>query len=174
MVIINHNGQSYEITNFEEFRKKLLLAIGFQVESEIIKEINRLGLVDTGAFKGSIDMSVDDEGLVITSNSPHGKYLEFGTPGTKKGVTDPFGERNRGPNPTRKMPMKKVGNEWKLIGGLDKWAQRHGFQTKDKQFLLAKYIQTHGLEPRAPFRRVLYNEAKMSNIINRAVKAASK
>lgn len=172
-MIITHNGQRYEITNWEEFRDKLLKAIGFQLEAAISEEINKLGIVDTGAFKASIRAEVVDGELIITSDAPHAEYLEYGTAGTKQGVSDPFGERNRGPNPGRKMPLRKVGDRFMLVESLESWARRHGFKP-DAYFALAKRIQEKGLQPYAPFRRVLYNEQKMARIISRAVAAAGR
>ena len=77
--IINVNGQSYEIENWEEFSEKLLTAIGFQVESEIVRQINELRLVDTGHFKQSFTSEVQGTELVITSSAPYAVYLEYGT-----------------------------------------------------------------------------------------------
>ena len=77
--IINHNGQRYEITNWEEFKKKLLTSIGLQVENGIIEQINKMRLVDTGHFKQSITSEVQNGELIITSLAPYAVYLEYGT-----------------------------------------------------------------------------------------------
>jgi len=78
-VILNYEGQDYEITNWESFQKKLLLAIGFQIESEITKQINDLRLVDTGNFKQSTHVAVKNGELLITNTAPYAQYLEYGT-----------------------------------------------------------------------------------------------
>jgi len=114
-MIINHAGKSYSIENWDEFVGTLLNAIGYQLEDEIVSKINELKLVDTGEFKRSISINVSGNELTISSDSPHSQFIEYGTAGTKKGVVDPFGERSRGANPSRKMPIKKQGSEWKLF-----------------------------------------------------------
>jgi len=78
-MIINHEGQSYEITNWDEFKEQVLHDIGIQVESEIVKNVNSMRLVDTGRFKGSITSGVTNGELVITSTVPYAVYLEYGT-----------------------------------------------------------------------------------------------
>ena len=170
---LNVNGVTYDIENWDEFRDQLLNSIGFQITSEIVKEIDQLNLVDTGSFKGSINSDIINGELLIWSDAPHAPFLEYGTAGTVKGVTDPFGESTRGPNPTRKMPLIKKGDSFELLPSLKKWADKHGFDDKSA-FLLARYIQKYGMEPKAPFRRVLYNENKMSRIIENSVRFASK
>ena len=172
-MIINHKGVNYEIVNWDNFSFKLLNAVGFQLESEIVQQINKERLVDTGEFKRSINHNVRGNSLLITSKVPYGVYLEYGTAGTKKGVIDPYGEFNQPPNPSRKMPLVKKGNKFELVESLSYWADRHGFDPK-KYWALAKHIQEYGLEPRAPFRKVMYNVGKMENIIEKAVRIASK
>ena len=171
-MIISHEGQDYEITNWEEFKHDLLTAIGFQVESAILEEVNRQGLVSKGTFKQSIQTYVEGDELIIMSDAPHAPFLEYGTAGTKQGVTDPFGESSRGPNLTRKMPLRKQGDHFSLIPDLRAWAQRKGVPEKN-WFALAKHIQMYGMQPFAPFRRVLYNQQKMAEIVSKAVRIAS-
>lgn len=171
-MIISHDGQDYDVTNWDEFKHDLLTAIGFQVESAILEEVNRQGLVSRGTFKQSIQTYVEGDELIIMSDAPHAPFLEYGTAGTRKGVTDPFGESSRGLNPSRKMPLRKTGDDFSLVTGLEAWAKQKGIPEKS-WFALAKHIQMYGMEAHAPFRKVLYNTQKMSQIINKAVKVAS-
>ena len=171
-MIIKVGGRSYFIENWDEFRDKFLEAVGVQVESAIIQEVNRLRIVDTGDFKTSIRSEVVNGELIISSDAPHAPYLEYGTVGTKKGVTDPFGDRSRGPDPGRKLPIQKKGDRWELVPSLKSWAKRHGL-SEENSMALAKYIQEHGMEPKAPFRTVLRNPEKMADIISKAAKVAS-
>jgi len=176
-MIINHEGQSYDITNWDEFKNEVLHDIGIGVKSEITKQIMSMRLVDTGAagFKGSIHFVVENGELVITSSSKYARFIEYGTAGRRRGVTDPFGE-SKPPNPNRKMPYDKKtfgkGREPKLVEGLDKWADRHGFTDKSAKFNLAKHIRDYGMEAFAPFRKVLYNDKVMAKIINNAFRGA--
>lgn len=172
-MIITHEGQSYKITNWKQFKHTLLTAIGFQVESAILEEVNRQGLISRGTFKQSIQTYVEGDELIIMSDAPHAPFLEYGTAGTRKGVVDPFGESSRGPNISRKMPLKKTGDEFSLVADLEAWAKKKGIPKK-AWFAIAKHIQMYGMQPFAPFRKVLYNQAKMTQIIDKAVEVASK
>ena len=78
-MIIEFEGKSFEIVNFDEFSKKLLDAIGFQLSSEIRKQIDDMSLVQSGLFRTSIDHEVDGNELILTSGAPYAVYLEFGT-----------------------------------------------------------------------------------------------
>ena len=178
-MIITHEGQSYDITNWDEIKDQILHDIGIGVKAEIVKQIMSMRIVDTGAagFKGSIHTAVQGGELVITSSSNYAHFIEFGTAGRRKGVSDPFGE-SKPPNPNRKMPYDKktfgsAGGP-KLVEGLEKWADRHGFTTKGAKFNLAKHIRDIGMQPFAPFRKVLYNDKIMTKIINNAFRGASK
>ncbi len=157
---IKFNGQTYLITNWDEFSEKLLTSIGFQLENEIVQQINKERLVDTGQFKRSLNIEVINNELIVSSDAPYAKYIEYGTAGRKKGVVDPFGESSSGPNPTRKMPLTEE---------LKAWASRHGFDNNE-YFALAKSIQENGTEPRAPFRKVWYNDQLMARAINNSFK----
>ena len=140
-MILNYEGQAYEITNWDEFQNKLLWAIGFQIESEIIKQINDLRLVDIGLFK-RISSNVVNGELIITSDAPYAQYLEYGTLAYfKRYKEDSF--------PLTPYPKKKDS-------------------TKE-----ARKKMDSGMQPFAPFRRVMWNQNKMALIIDKAVKAAS-
>lgn len=141
--IINYGGQNYEITNWDEFKTKLLTAVGFQVESEIINQINIMGLVDTGHFKQSITSEVQNGELVITSVAPYAVYLEYGT------------------------------YDYWSVYGLQGFPKKPTTKKKDMSRKAAKKLPK-GMQPFAPFRRVLYNKAKMEKIISIAAKLASK
>ena len=174
MVTFTIGGTSYNITNWKEIERKLLSAIGKQVEDAIADEIENLGLQATGVLFGSIQHKEPENGqVVVFSDAPHAAHIEFGTAGTKKGVNDPFGQSSRGPNPRRKMPLKKDSDRFRLVPELEAWAKRKGIP-REAWFALAKRIQEQGLEPFAPFRRVLFNEKKMQVITQRAFNAASK
>jgi len=77
--ILNIGGVRYEIENWEEFQEKLLQAIGFQIEKELILETNKLGLVNTGAFKQGWYTEVDGDHLIISNTQDYAIYLEYGT-----------------------------------------------------------------------------------------------
>jgi hypothetical protein len=78
-MIINHDGQNYEIENWDEFTQKLLNAIGFQLSSEIRKEIDSMSLVQSGLLRMSLDHEVKGNELTVTSGAPYAVYLEYGT-----------------------------------------------------------------------------------------------
>jgi hypothetical protein len=141
--IINYQGQRYEITNWDEFKEKLLTGVGLMVEREVVSEVNKMRLVDTGKFKGSIVSEVQDGELVISSTAPYAVYLEYGT-------YDYWQRFGIGSFPDSPDPKKK-----------DMKASERKSYPK-------------GMQPFAPFRRVLYNKGKMENIITRGVKLASK
>jgi len=163
-MIITHEGQRYEITNWDDFSHKLLNGIKIQLEDEITKKIGEIGLVDTGKFKQNVSKlgssKIEGNELIMTNAMPYAVYLEYGAPGTEKGVVDPFGESSRGANPSRKMPP---------IDSLKSWAKKHG---NINPYALAKHIQRKGTEAYAPYRRVLYNKELMARIINKAFRLA--
>lgn len=142
-MIINHEGQKYEITNWDEFQNKLLNAIGVQIQGELVKQVNDLRLVDTGNFKNSMHFEVNGGELTITNTAPYAVYLEYGT----FAYWDKFGMGNFPSNPDPKK--------------------------KDISRQAAKKLPK-GMQPFGVFRRVMWNQQKMSQIINKAVKAASK
>lgn len=161
-MILTVDGQSYEITNWDEFQEKFLKAIGFQLQSEIRKQVDKMNLIGTTKqLRIGTDFVVQGNELTMTSSAPHAVYIEYGTAGTRKGVTDPFGESSRGPNTSRKMPPVNALKDWAKMKGIDNvWA-------------LAKHIQKFGTPPFAPFRRVMYNKNKMAQIISKAARNVS-
>lgn len=138
---LTHNGQVYDITNWDEFSNKLLTAIGFQVENEIRRNINEMKLVDTGSLKTGVHSEVINGELIITDNAPHAVYIEYGT----YDYWSRFG-KDRFPKTTD--PKKKDSTQ-KVRDQLPK-----------------------GMQPFAPFRKTLYNQQKMSQIVEKAIKAA--
>lgn len=167
-MILNYNGKSYEISNWNEFVESVLWKIGFQIQTEIIKQIDNFRAVDTGELRNSIQVEVKNNELIVFSTAPQAIFLEYGTAGARRGVIDPYGEQSRGANPDRKLPVKKQGDEFVLVDGLKDWANKKGFG--ENNFALAKHIRDYGMSPRPIFRNVFYNEAKMGQIITNALK----
>jgi len=147
--IINHNGQRYEITNWDEFRDALLSNIGLETVREIQKEIKKMRLVDKGQFRAGVVSEVQNGELVLTNTAvtedgvAYGVYLEYGT----YEYWYSYGRNNfpETPHP-KKRDMSK--------------SEKQGYPM--------------GMQPFAPYRRVLYNEAKMQSIIRRMVKLTPK
>ena len=144
-MIINHEGQAYEITNWMEFKHKLMYAIGIQVESELVKQVNKLRLVDTGEFKRSMTILFDfaTGDLIMTNTAPYAAALEYGT----LDYGDYFGADD-----FPEIPHIKKKN-----------------MSKEAAAALPS-----GMQPFGVFRRVLWNQNKMDKIITKAVRVASK
>jgi len=138
-MILNYQGQSYEITNWDEFSNQLLNKIGVQVESEVVKNVNDMRLVDTGFFKNSIGFEVKDDALIVYSTAPYAVFLEYGT------------------------------LEYWQAYGMDSYIVKLDPKKKDMKASERKNYPRGG-QPFAPFRRVLYNPEKMSQIITRGLK----
>jgi hypothetical protein len=111
---LNVDGQVYDITNWDEFKDDLLTAVGLQIEDEIVMQINKLRLVDTGRFKGSIKSTVVGGDLIITSDAPYAKYLEYGT----FEYWQTFGKNSfpKSPDPKKKNMTRKQASAY-LKGG---------------------------------------------------------
>jgi hypothetical protein len=142
-MIITYEGQKYDIENWDEFKDKLLTAVGLQIEDGVVDQINSLRLVDTGNFKNSIKSQVTNGELVITSTAPYASYLEYGT----FAYWNQFGKESF---PVTPDPKKKN-------------LSRKAAKTLPK-----------GMQPFAPFRRVLWNQNRMSKIVSKAARLASK
>lgn len=145
-MIITHKGVKYEIVNWDEFSSKLLYAIGFQAEAEILHEVDRMKLVDTGSLRTSFTTDVKGNTLEISSSVPYAATLEYGT-------FDYFSRYGlqRFPDPGYpSIPKKKE------------------LSAKERSKL------PKGGQPFAMFRRVLWNQNKMAKIIDKAVKAATR
>jgi len=147
-MIITLDGQDYEITNWDEFAKKFLTSIGAEVESSIVKEIKKMDLISPGGsaeFFQSIRFDVSGDTLTIYSDVPYAAYLEYGTfeYWNRHGL-DSF-PTTPDPKKTRPKKMSK--------------AERDKFPK--------------GMQPFAPFRRVMYNKKKMEQVISKAANRAS-
>lgn len=119
--------------------------------------------VDNGSLKNSIRYEVDDDTIKI-SMSGHALYVEFGTGGQRKGQTSTVDGKTTtiSAKPNRKMPIKKVGEEW--ISLVEKWGETH--LGKGSGFALAKHIQLYGTAPHPFIRPVLYTDIRKILIDN--------
>jgi hypothetical protein len=154
-MIINHEGQSYEIENWDEFKGQILNDIGLQVVMKVEENIMAMDLRGKSAkqrnsdnrsvsqLKGSIQMGVVGGELVVTSDATHAPYLEFGTYEYYMN----YGKQNF-PETPHKKKMYMTSKE--------------------------KTAYPMGGQPFAMFRRVLYNPQVMGKIINNAFRGASK
>ena len=150
-MIITHQGQSYEISNWDEFKDQILNDIGLQVVAEVEKNIIQMDLRGKGGkqsnkrsssrLKGSIQMGVVNGELVLTSTADHAVYLEFGT----YEYWLNYGKKNFPDTPHKK-----------------------------KMYMTKKEKESYpmGMQPFAMFRRVLYNPQVMGKIINNAFKGS--
>ena len=144
-MIISKDGVDYEIINWPEFKRKLLNAIAVQLENAIVTEVNRMKLVDKGWLK-RVDSKVEGDSIIITfPQADYAVFLEFGS-----------------------------FDYWKLYGkddfpvpGYPSIPKKKELKGKERKGL------PKGMQPFAPIRRVLYNKEKMSDVISKAVKAAS-
>ena len=146
-MIVEHEGQDYLIENWPEFKKKLLNAISFQLESEIVKDINRMKLVKKGNLK-KVDTIVEGDSIIISFPfaEDYAVYLEFGT-----------------------------YDYWKRFGALS--FPDPGYPSVPKKKELSskqRKMLPKGMQPFSFIRRTLYNPKKMGVIIQKAVKSASK
>lgn len=143
-MIINFNGQNYDIVNWDEFAKKFLNAVAFQVVSEIQDNIKKSNLIQSSNFWQSIQSApATADGVEIFSDAHYAPYLEYGT--------------------------YAYWNKY----GLDNFPMINDPKKKDLA-PKARKKYPKGMQPFANFRRVLYNPAKMEQIIDRAAKAANK
>ena len=139
-MIITVKGQRYEVTNWDEFSDKLLTRIGFSFENEVRAEIDKMKLVDSGRFRGSLNHEVKNGELVLTSNAPYAAALEYGT-------LEYFDRYDKETYPEPGYPSIPKKKE---------------LSPKERTKL------PRGGQPFAPIRRVLYNQKKMDKVINNA------
>lgn len=141
-MILTVDGQSYEITNWEEFQKKFLSAIGFQLTSEIRKQVDKMNLIgSTRQLRLGTDFVVNGNELTMTSSAPYAVYIEYGTYDYWKS----YGQHSFPDPGYPTIPKKKELTP----------QQRKGMPK--------------GMQPFAPFRRVMYNQNKMDQVIKKAV-----
>ena len=143
-MIITLDGQDYEITNWEEFQKQLLTLIGAEVEASIVKEIQKQDLISPGGsaeFFQSIRFDVSGDTLTIYSDVPYAGYLEYGTMNYNTYYS---------PDSFPTVPHRKKTRP-----------------TKMSKTTHAQYPK--GMQPFAPFRRILYNQKKMNVVIKNAM-----
>ncbi len=145
-MIINFKGQKIDVVNWDEFSSKLLNAIGFQVEAEVLHEIDRMKLVDTGSLRTSLTTNVKGNELEISSSVPYAATLEYGT-------LDYFSRFGLGKFPDPGYPAIPKKKE---------------LSAKERRKL------PKGGQPFAMFRRVLWNQNKMAKIIDKGVRAATR
>lgn len=148
-MIIQHQGVNYEIENWEEFKHKLLNAIGFQLTIEIKNESDRMKLMSdkkknsaSGHLRQSYAHVVESGELVVTSSAPYAVYLEYGT-----------------------------YDYWKIFGATS--YPEPGYPSIPKKKELTRKQREgmpKGMQPFAMFRRVLYNQNVMAKVINRAMR----
>jgi len=144
-MIISFNGWLYEITNWEEFQKQLLTLVGAEVETSIVKEIKKQDLISPGGsaeFFQSIRFNVSGDILKVYSDVPYAGYLEYGTLNYNTYYS---------PDSFPTVPHRKKTRP-----------------TKMSKALHAQYPS--GMQPFAPFRRVIYNQSKMDKAIRSAGK----
>lgn len=68
-----------EITNWDEVEHKILDSIGFQIVTEVKRNIRQMKLIETGDLLTSIGSEVVGNELVVFSTVKYAPYLEYGT-----------------------------------------------------------------------------------------------
>jgi len=135
---------------------KAMAILAFELQEALKEGLAKEGAEDTGRLGQSIFAKANPDGIEIIMPG-YAKYVEFGTPGR---LAAPKG---MAPNPGRKMPVKKVGNEF--VSYLHDWGRRHGAKTPQEQFALAKHVQLYGTRPH-PFARNTFEEKFTDLLVN--------
>ncbi len=60
-------------------KRKIHEGIGMIIEKNVVFKIDQLGLVDLGAFKGSVTYTVGPDNVIIHDGVDYGIHLEYGT-----------------------------------------------------------------------------------------------
>ena len=60
-------------------KKRIHEGIGIIIESHVVRKIDEMGLVDTGAFKGSISHKTKTDHVLIHDGVDYGVHPEYGT-----------------------------------------------------------------------------------------------
>ena len=138
-----------EIIDFEKKFKNAKQGIAEDLEASLKAKLAPGGRgYDTGLGSANIKVRIADDGSIEISMPKWMWYVEWGTPGA---ISAPAG---MSPNPNRKYPMYKDGDEWKTY--LDDWARRKlGITDKNDLFVLARHIQLFGTRP-FPFIRTTF------------------
>lgn len=143
-MIISVEGKNFDITNWDEIQRKLLWAVGFQLEKEVRDNILKYKLIGkTFQLQQSIQTAPPEgNSIEVFSDVPYAVYLEYGTFDFWKhyGLTS-FPD----------VPIKKKDLTAKEREGLPK-----------------------GMAPFAIFRRALYNEEIMKKIVQKGFDEAVK
>jgi len=139
------------IKDFDKNMELALKRIALNFQEALKDKLSKDHGKDTGLLQSKINAEVVDDGIVI-SMPFYAEYLEYGTPGR---ISAPEG---LAPNPNRKYPLEYTGikngkKQFKLI--MEGWAKRHGFNTEEEQFLLARHIALYGTRP-YPFIRTTF------------------
>lgn len=145
-MILEYNGQMYEIENWDEFKHTLLDAIGTQLVFAAESEMLRMKLWDNGSYAGGNSYVVKGDEVILENSAPYAVYLEYGT-------FDYF---------------KTYGLNSFPVPGYPAIPKKKEIGRKAREKLPA------GMQPFAPYRRILYNENKMKQVIETAVRVASK
>lgn len=140
------------VQTYQQALNKTLEATGWDIHAMLVKDAP----TDQNPLRTRINFSVNDNVLDIRM-MPYALYVEYGTAGqlsgqisTVEGITV-----NIPANPDRKMPVKKVGDEF--VSYLQGWAKRQ-LGSEDDGFALAKHIQLYGTHPHPFIRPILYDK----------------
>jgi hypothetical protein len=140
---IEYNGKQYNITNWPEFKQKLLYAIGFQLQNAVVEDMERMGLFQGGQLT-QVNMEIRGDEIVIWSDAPYAIYLEFGT----YAYWQFYGVKSFPDPGYPAIPKKKE-------------------LSAEERKKLPK-----GMQPFAFYRRLFYNEKKLKEMIEKGIKAA--
>lgn len=145
MSIVSLGGIKANIVNLDSFKQKFLDALGLLIKQAIEDEISRMKLVDTGNMRKKVTWKREGDSIVFSNDADYAVYLEFGTYDYWKA----YGKENF---PKPGYPSIKKKKE---------------MTSKEK----AKAPK--GMQPFAPYRRVLYNDKKITMLVKKAAKAAA-
>ena len=144
-MIIELNGQKYEISNWDSFKNKLLNAIGAELEAEVLKEVDKMRLIGTGALRTGFSYEVKGDSVILSNSEPYAAYLEYGT----------FSYWN------------KFGLDNFPIPGYPSIPKKKELKLKQRQGL------PKGMQPFAFFRRVFFNKERLGRVVSKSAKRAS-
>jgi hypothetical protein len=138
--------------DMEDFERKLNVAmqkIAFKTRESMKKKLTPQHGRDTSNLMANIQYEVDKNEITFTFPE-YALYLEYGTPGQ---ISAPAG---LSPNPSRKYPMFKEGDEWHSY--LEDWvARKMGTKDPGVNFMVARHIALYGSRP-YPFIRTTFKQ----------------